>query len=411
MNPRFKKSVQSFNFPYCDERQVCHSEFMHKPLTRREAIKGSVAAAALAFAQFPLSAFGYEESDRFGQLVPFLDRLPTNPNRPMIDWEQLTEWITPEEHLFSVSHYGTPKIDVANWNLEIGGLVKKNKSLSLNEIKKRSRRDIIATLECSGNGSSPTFMGAVGNARWTGTSLAPLLRECGLHKDAREIVFFGADEKSEKIKEHEYPQNFARSLSLPDALQDKILLAYEMNGEPLSVAHGFPLRLIVPGWYGVAWVKWLQRIEVQDRRFMGRFMARDYVTLRGEERPDCTIWRETSVAELNIKSILARVSINSNGVLRCTGAAWNDGTPLRSVELKIDDGPWRATILDKKNKTPYGWTFWNCSVKNLAPGEHTLVSRATDKNGVVQPAADDPLIKLKKTYYEANQQYPRRIRI
>src|SRR3954453_13096721 len=177
---------------------------MPKPLTRREMIKGSVATAALALSQFPLSAFGLGQPEEAGTLVPFLDRLPATPNRTMIQWDQLTRWMTPEEDFFAVSHYGAPKADPAPWKLEIAGLVKRPKSFSLDEIKSRRRKEIIATLECSGNGSSPTFMGAVGNTRWAGTPLAPLLRECGLKKDAIEVVFFGTDEKTEKIKEHDY---------------------------------------------------------------------------------------------------------------------------------------------------------------------------------------------------------------
>ncbi|MDB6123225.1 MAG: sulfite oxidase [Pedosphaera sp.] len=371
-------------------------------------IKGSVATAALAFSQFPLSAFGLEPDET---LVPFIDRLPTTPNRPMVQWDQLTQWMTPDENFFAVSHYGTAKVEADKWQLEISGLVKRPKVFSLAEIKSRRRHEIIATLECSGNGSSPSFMGAVGNTRWIGTPLGPLLKECGLKSEGIEVVFFGSDEKKEKIKDNEYLQNFARSLSVKDALQDKILLAYEMNGKPLSVEHGFPLRLIVPGWYGVAWVKWLKRIEVQDRRFMGRFMARDYVTIRGEEKPDCTVWRETSVTRMNVKSIVARVVRRADGSLRISGAAWTDGTPLKNVELKLDSGEWISTQLDKKHQSKYAWTFWHYDWKNPSPGEHTLVSRATDANGVVQPSADDPKIKLKKTYYEANQQYPRKIRI
>jgi DMSO/TMAO reductase YedYZ molybdopterin-dependent catalytic subunit len=374
-------------------------------------IKGSVATAALAIAQFPLSALGLSEPDANETLVPFVDRLPVNPNRPMVQWDKLTDWLTPDKDLFAVSHYGTPKIDLEKWQLEISGLVKHPRKLTLTDIKARRRREIIATLECSGNGSSPTFMGAVGNTRWTGTPLAPLLKECGIKKEGVEIVLFGCDEKTEKIKDNEYLQNFGRSMSLDDALQDKILLAYEMNGKPLSTEHGAPLRLIVPGWYGVAWVKWLKRIEVQDRRFMGRFMARDYVTIRGEEKPDCTVWRETSVTRMNVKSIVARVLRRPDDSLRITGAAWTDGTPLKSVELKIDNGPWLCAKLDQKQQSKYAWTFWHYDWKLPATGEHTLVSRATDENGIVQPAADDPRIKLKKTYYEANQQYPRKIRI
>jgi DMSO/TMAO reductase YedYZ molybdopterin-dependent catalytic subunit len=381
-----------------------------RTFTRREMLKGSMATAALAFSGIPLSAFS-GEAENGEALIPFLDRLPATPNRPMVRWEELTDWITPPETFFAVSHYGAAKVDVSKWSLEICGLVKKPRVLSLDEIRSRPRKEILATLECSGNGSSPTFMGAVGNARWAGAALGPLLRDCGIEPDGLEVVFFGADEKTEKIKENDYLQNFARSLSREDAFEDRMLLAYEMNGKPLPPEHGAPLRLIVPGWYGIAWVKWLKRIEVQNARFMGRFMARDYVTIRGEERPDGTVWHETSVTHLNVKSCVGRIVRRPDGSVRISGAAWTDGTPVRSVELKIDEGAWLLTQLDDKQQAKYSWTFWNYEWKHPESGEHTLVSRATVANGVIQPTAADPLIKLKKTYYEANQQFPRRIRI
>jgi DMSO/TMAO reductase YedYZ molybdopterin-dependent catalytic subunit len=383
---------------------------MHRSLTRREMIKGSMASAAFLLSGAPLSVFGGVDAPITETPVPFLDRFPTS-NRTMVHWDQLTEWMTPSADFFAVSHYGMAKVDAAKWVLEVTGLVRKPRSFTLDEIKSMRRKEVIATLECSGNGSSPTFMGAVGNTRWTGTPLASLLKECGLERAGIEVVFFGADEKSEKIKENDYVQNFARSLSVEDALQDRILLAYEMNGKPLEPEHGYPLRLIVPGWYGIAWVKWLKRIEVRDRRFMGRFMARDYVTIRGEERPDGIVWHESSVTRLNVKSVVARVLKREDGAVRITGAAWTDGTLLKQVELKIDDGQWLATQLHQKPHAKYAWTFWDYTWNKPEAGEHTVVSRATDSNGVIQPAADDPSIKLKKTYYEANQQYPRRIRI
>ncbi len=329
----------------------------------------------------------------------------------MIQWAQLSDWVTPLEDFFAVSHYGTAKVDADKWRLEISGLVHKPKSFSLADIKSRRSREITATLECSGNGAAANFMGAVGNAGWRGIPLHSLLRECGIKPGGIEVVFYGADEKTEKIKDHDYPQHFARSLSVDDAFQEKILLAYEMDGKPLAPEHGFPLRLIVPGWYGIAWVKWLSRIEVLDRRFMGRFMARDYVTIRGEDEGGVINWRETSVTRLNVKSIVARVVRRPNGTVSILAAAWTDGTPLQTVELKIDNGPWIAMNLQRTHQAKHAWSFWNYDWKNPAPGEHTLVSRATDANGTRQPSADDPAIQLKKTYYEANEQYPRKIKL
>jgi DMSO/TMAO reductase YedYZ molybdopterin-dependent catalytic subunit len=171
------------------------------------------------------------------------------------------------------------------------------------------------------------------------------------------------------------------------------------------------VRLVAPGWYGVAWVKWLTRIELHDRAYLGRFMGRDYVTIRGEKSGDKTIWRETSVGRMNLKSIPARVSRMANGTLRVYGAAWSDGTPIQKVELRIDNGEWAPAQLSRDHTEPHCWRFWSYEWKNAPAGEHTLSSRATDARGRVQPAPDDPWITLKKTYWEANQQAVRKIRI
>jgi DMSO/TMAO reductase YedYZ molybdopterin-dependent catalytic subunit len=381
---------------------------MNSPLSRREMIRSSMALAALAFAQNPLIALGLEKPSSDETLIPFLDEQPVGK---MLHWEQLTSWLTPNDQVFSVSHYNTPELAPEKWQLEISGLVKKPQALSLAQIKARKRKSVTATLECSGNSSNPGFMGAIGNVTWTGTPLASVLKECGLHHRAIEVVFFGADEKLEKIRDKDYTQNFARSLSVPDALRDNILLAYEMNGEPLETKHGAPLRLIVPGWFGIAWVKWLTRIELLDHRFMSKFMARDYVTIRGEERNDKTVWRETSVGPMDVKSIIARAVRRKDGSVRFTGAAWTDGTPLEQVQVKLDDGPWLSAEVDSKPRAKYSWTFFHYDWKQPPPGEHKVVSRALDSEGRAQPSGEDPEIKLKRTYWEANQQWPRKIKI
>lgn len=377
-------------------------------LTRREMIRGSMAFAALALAQQPLSAFGFPDPEEGTELIPFLDKQAGTNG---ITWEKLQSWITPNQELYEVKHYGVPKIDLATWNLEIGGLVRRPRTFTLDEIRKRKRKTIAATLECSGNSNSPGFMGAIGNVKWTGTSLAPLLKECDPYKRGIEVAFFGADTAKDEVKKNEYTANFSRGLHVVDAMRDDILLCYEFNGEPLNTAHGAPLRLVVPGWYGIAWVKWLSRIEVLDRRIMSKYMGREYVTLRAEERGDKTIYRETSIGPMLIKSIPARALRLSDGTIRIHGAAWGDGTPLARVELKIDDGPWQAVTLDKKNRSKFCWTFWSYEWKGAATGEHTIVSRATDAEGRSQPTADDPIIKLKKTYWESNHQWVRRLKV
>jgi DMSO/TMAO reductase YedYZ molybdopterin-dependent catalytic subunit len=358
--------------------------------------------------RFAPALFAADSSDE-GQVIPFLDAQPIDPKRPAVKWQDLRDWITPDADFFAVSHYGQQKVNAADWRLKVDGLVEKPLELTLEQLKQRPSRTTTATLECSGNGASAGFMGAIGNATWTGTPLAPLLKECGVKSAAIQIAFWGADRGKEKIRNKDYEQNFARTLTLEQATADNVLLAWAMNDQPLAADHGFPLRLIVPGWYGIAWVKWLTRIEVRQRPLMNRFTARDYVTIRGRRGAEGQIeWTESSVGPLNVKSLVGRVTRAKGGVVRITGAAWAGG-PVAKVELKIDDGPWISTELGKSARD--AWTFWSHEWKNPTPGEHTLVSRATDEAGTVQPAADDDSIKLKQTYWEANQQYPRRIRL
>ena len=212
---------------------------MKPMISRREMMAGGVAAGALALSWVDLAAFGLENPKQGDELLPFLDPQPINPKKPMLAWDKLQDWMTPADQFFDVSHYGKPTVEVDQWRLQIEGLVDKPISLSLDEIKDRPKHEFIATLECSGNGVSPSFMGAIGNARWTGTPLGPLLKECGLKPDGARSLFWAADEGKEKIRDHEYQQNFARSLSIKDALRDEVLLAYAMNGEPLSAATVF----------------------------------------------------------------------------------------------------------------------------------------------------------------------------
>jgi DMSO/TMAO reductase YedYZ molybdopterin-dependent catalytic subunit len=252
---------------------------------------------------------------------------------------------------------------------------------------------------------------AVGTARWAGTPLAPLLAEAGVLADGREVVFWGADAGEETVREVTMPQHFARSLSLTDATDPNLLLCYEMNGAPLPAAHGAPLRLIVPGWYGIANVKWLTRIEVRDTRLMNRFMARDYVTIR--EEPAATegaapVWAETSVGRARLKSVPAKVT-RLGGQHRIVGAAW--GAPIAGVEVRIDDGPWVPATLDRTpgEDAAFAWRLWSVDWGTPAPGEHTVTSRATDTAGHVQPAPDDPWLTGKRTYWESTGQVTRRV--
>lgn len=387
-------------------------------LSRREILKTGGMAAFAALAPWTQPDFVFSGQAAEEELVPFLNMPRSVPN--MLDWETLDSWLTPQDQVFSVSHYNVPKIDPRPYRLEIRGLVERPRFLSLEDLRALPKSDQLMTLECSGNGSSKGFVGAVYNSNWTGTRLLSLLKECGIKPGAKEIVFIGADKKEETLRkgtprESTTEMLFGRSLDLEDALRDDLLLAYERNGEPLEERNGAPLRLIVPGWYGIANVKWLQRIEVRDRRYVGRFMGRDYVTLRGERRGNEIEYVETSVTRMNLKSIVARVTRRATQEgkvpMKAYGAVWSDGTEVAKVEVRVDDGAWQVAKLDAEPRAKYCWTFFSIDLGRLSPGKHTVVSRATDVNGRIQPSAEDDEIKLKKTYWEAYQQWPREIEV
>ena len=190
-------------------------------------------------------------------------------------------------------------------------------------------------------------------------------------------------------------------------MRPEVFLAWEMNGAPLPSAHGAPVRLIVPGWYGVANVKWLNHIYVQDTRFMNRFMARDYVTMTETKVGDQTIWKETSVSRIRPKSMVARLTRSGNKIT-AVGFVLNDGTPLKSIEVRVDDGPWQTATFER-NSTTYSWKLFSFEWTGLASGDHTIVSRVTDANGTTQP--EEAEMQAKKTRWENNGQFTRKFRI
>jgi DMSO/TMAO reductase YedYZ molybdopterin-dependent catalytic subunit len=382
--------------------------------SRREVLlTGSAALAAVAFLRLDrlVAAAPLQPGE---ELVPWLDRRAEVPP-PAQDvigqqlvWEELDSWITPNDKFFTIKHFGQPDVDMQSWRLDVAGLVKQPMSLTLDQVKARPRQEVPFTIECSGNHGRPFTGGLVGNASWAGTPLAPLLQEAGIQDSGKEIVFYGHDIGKQTVRDMELTTPFARSMSIAEAMNPNVLLCYEMNGEPLPASHGAPLRLLTPGWYGVANVKWLDRIEVIDTRFAGHFMARDYVTIREEQRDGRPVWVETLVGKALLKSAPARVT-RKDGAYRIMGAAW--GTPVASVEVQVDGGPWMPATIDEGIGSDFSWKFWSLSWPNAAPGEHTITSRATDTSGNVQPAMTDPQIANKRTYWESNGQITRRVQI
>jgi DMSO/TMAO reductase YedYZ molybdopterin-dependent catalytic subunit len=408
-------------------------------MSRRSLLKGGGAAiAGLSALQVagPARAFPGHAG---AEVIPWLDVPPPVPPElanavpRQLDWEALDSWVTPAKDFFIVQHYGQPVLDAADWQLSIGGRVARPQSLTLAELKARPRQEVAFTLECSGNTGLPFLVGAVGNARWAGTPLAPLLERAGVREEDSEVVFWGHDSGQVTIHDDSgvlrgghtgvlqdgaltITEQFARSMSLEDALNADNLLCYEMNGAPLPPEHGFPLRLIAPGWYGVANVKWLTRIEVMNQRYAGRFMARDYVTIRERTRRGKTVWTFNTVKHDRLKSAPAKVTRRGDRY-RIMGAAW--GAPIAEVEVQIDDGPWRTATLERQHQRParshchdgFAWTFWMLRWGRPAAGEHTIRSRAYDVAGNVQPAPDDPYLASKVTFWESNGQITRRVRI
>ena len=383
-------------------------------LSRRDVlIKGGIATAGMTLLPSHVLA-QLDQLARDETPVNWIDEFgpPRTPDFVLLDWNGLESWITPVDQFFSASHYPEPTVDGDTYSLEVTGAVRQKLNLSLDEIKSMPRRDLDFTLECSGNRGVPVFRGGVYNARWTGTPLAPILERAGMWDNGMEVVFFGHDEGEEVITPRRsepltMKQNFARSLTMAQAMDPDILLCYEVNGQTLPPKHGYPLRLIVPGWYGITQVKWLKRIEVRTTRYMGRFISRDYVTIREETHNGETVWRQESVGKGRINSVTARVT-RVGPLHRIYGAVW--GEPLREVQVRIDDGPWRTAEIIEGEDAEYAWKFWRLDWDRPSPGEHTITSRGVTAAGTVQPAPDDPYLAGKKTYWESNGQVTRTIR-
>jgi DMSO/TMAO reductase YedYZ molybdopterin-dependent catalytic subunit len=386
-------------------------------MNRRDAIKTGLSAATLAaVADFDwiLPALAQGEV-----MVPFTDshvNPPFNPNpaadRRLFDTRTLAGPYTPKDQFFTTQHYGHPEVDPVAFRLKVGGHVNTPLTLSLDELKKMGNAELVNGFECSGN--RRPVQGLIGNGRWTGVPLKTVLDKAGLKSNGREIVFFGADRGKESVNfrgtNYDVEQQYGRSIQRDQALSSERapFLAYALNGEPLTKHQGAPLRLIMPGWYGAPNVKWLSDIFIQEEPYLGKFQANWYRTLRGEMINGEVKWVEKAVSHLQLKSFVARVA-KTGADHKITTIVLNDGTPIKTVEVKVDDGPWQPATLDPATKDKYGWKLYHYTWKNAPAGEHTLVSRVTDVNGLVQPTAEE--IESKKTFLEDNSQHPRMVMI
>ena len=326
------------------------------------------------------------------------EKMPENLEFP---FSSLNSYITPNDRFYVRSHFAVPTIDRANWRLKVEGAVKTPLELSYDDLMRMNAQTTTATLECAGNARvflSPAAkgaqwgLGAVSNAEWAGVPLGAVLQRAGVDPNAVEVIFEGAD--MGEIKDPPKPTgaiHFARSLPLSHALLPGVLLAHHMNGEPLPVSHGFPLRLVVPGWYGMASVKWLTRIIVTPQPFNGHFQSVDYATW---QRP-YGIPTRVALTEMQIKSEIARPDmrevIKAGSVYRVFGAAWTGDSDIARVEVSADSGStWQNAQLTGA-PARHAWRFWEYkwAVPTRA-GRYTLLSRATDARGNVQSMQRQP---------------------
>jgi DMSO/TMAO reductase YedYZ molybdopterin-dependent catalytic subunit len=379
--------------------------------TRRDILKGGLAVAGLSMIpDWVLPVLAQGET-----LVPFTDLpekivLEPTADRRIIDIRTIDGPLTPASKFATTQHYGHPEIDPAAFRLKISGLVDKPKSLSLDELRRMRSVELVAGFECSGN--RRPLQGLCSNGRWTGVPLKTVLDQAGVKAQAREFVFFGADHGEEEVEfrtqKYKVDQQFGRSLPREMALSSEPVLVYALNGEPLTRHQGSPLRLLVPGWYGVANVKWLSQIHAQEEDYLGKYQARWYRTLKGEMIDGEMKWKEAAITRMQLKSFIARVTKDGAGHT-VMGVVLNDGTPVKSVEVKVDEGSWQPATLDPATKDKYSWKLFTYKWSGATPGEHTLVSRVTDVKGVVQPTAE--ALETKKTFLEDNSQQPRKVMI
>ena len=386
---------------------------MRNKRSRREILKGGLAAAGLGVLGVPewvLPALAQGAT-----VLPFAD-LPPSPNfapapdRRTLDLRRIDGPFTPIDQFYTVQHYGHPTLDAATFQLKVSGLVKRPLTLSLDDLRRMRSTDVIAGFECSGN--RRPMQGLASNGRWTGVPLRTVLERAGLDQKVRELVFFGADHGMEDVEfrnqKFNIDQFFGRSLTREKALSPEPLLAYALNGEPLTRHQGSPLRLVVPGWYGVANVKWLTTVHAQELPYVGKYQARWYKTLRTETIAGETRWTEVPVTRMQLKSFIARVTKEGNEH-KVLGVVLNDGTPIKTVEVRIDEGPWQPATLDPQTSAKHSWKLFTFSWANATPGEHTLVSRVTDATGAVQPTEKD--LEPKKSFLEDNSQHPRKVTV
>jgi DMSO/TMAO reductase YedYZ molybdopterin-dependent catalytic subunit len=322
-----------------------------------------------------------------------LDELRLAARNHAMPLEALRYPLTPVGLHYLLIHYDIPAVDDRTYRLEVDGLVRSPLSLSLDDIRALPAVELSVTMECAGNGraliephvtSQPWVLEAVGTALWRGTPLRGVLAEAGVLDGAIEVLFTGIDHGFEGDEEMDYE----RSLSLLDAHRPEVLLAYEMSGQPLPPQHGFPLRLVVPGWYGMTSVKWLGRITLVAEPFQGYHQARSYRLRSSEDDPGEPVARmlpRALMAPPGVPEFATRSRVASRGPCLIEGRAWSGGGAITAVEVSTDGGStWTAAEVEHDLGGPSAWCLWTFTW-NAEPGEYELCCRAGDEAGNEQP--------------------------
>jgi DMSO/TMAO reductase YedYZ molybdopterin-dependent catalytic subunit len=369
-----------------------------RPVDRRTFLRSAAAAIPLTSALLSTGRLAAQDAKLAAGGLIIREKDPLNLEFP---FATLDSFITPNEKFYVRNHFPIPELEAKTWKLKVDGAVKKELELTYDQIRKLPSKTVMATLECAGNGRTSLKpkakgvqwdLGAVSNAEWTGVPLSAVLEAAGLDDGAVEVVLEGADRG--EVKTDIRPANpvlhFARSLPLTKVRKGEVLLAYQMNGKELPVNHGFPLRAIVPGWFGMASIKWLQRLIVTKQPFNGFFETIDYSYFSTSKG----VPEVLPIQELQVKAQIARPKpgevVDAKAKYRIHGAAWTGESDIRKVELSFDDGKtWReATLGDRA--VHFAWRFWEYSWTPEKAGAVSIMARATDARGVTQPMKRDP---------------------
>jgi DMSO/TMAO reductase YedYZ molybdopterin-dependent catalytic subunit len=312
-----------------------------------------------------------------------------NPYNAETPFNALLDEQTPADLFYVRNHFSVPSININRFELEVNGAVANPLKLTLDRLRKYPARSLLLVMECAGNGRAgmkPAIkgtswrLGAISQAEFSGTSLSNLLAEADLAENATDVRFTGADQGEIRSGEIE---PYARSLPLEVAMHPDTILVWEMNGKPLDQQHGCPLRLVVPGWYGMAAVKWLQEITVLIERFTGFFQTQEYVYIGEEGIPDHTL-----VSNMRVRSLILEPEAKTDhekDEIQVTGIAWTGVGEVTKVELSFDGGRQWVEAHINRSRSPYGAIRWEYIWYPDHQGEYTILARAYDSNDETQP--------------------------